>query len=307
MTVQALPYVTLLGFLFGSTLIASRFSVGQFEPVTYIGLRLTMAGLGHAAIYAVLRHRRWSTDLRLWRHAIVLGVFGTAMPMTAIVTALQYQSGGITALLITTSPAITVLLAHFFLPDEALTRHKSAGVALALGGALLLAVQGESGLSDASQANPTGYGLVLLAMLLGSSATVYARKYMRHLDAFDVASVRMLAAALLVMPLSLLFVGFDLRAVDGQGYFALIYAALVGTLAGMLLAFHNVKRFGATAAAMTAYVVPLVAGIGGVLILHETFTSVMLVGMGIIVLGIAIINRAGTEGQSQAQARAGDR
>jgi drug/metabolite transporter (DMT)-like permease len=295
LTVQALPYITFLGLLFGTTLIASRFSVGQFQPTTYIGLRLTMAGLGHVAIYSLARRRHWPTDRRLWRHAAVLGVVGTAIPMTAIAASLQYQSSGITSLLITTSPAITVLLAHFFLPDEALTRRKGLGVTLALGGAALLALRGESGLPDASQASPIGYGLVLLAMVSGSSMTVYARKYMRDLDAFDVASIRMFVATLAVMPLSILLIGFDLHAVNGQGYFALAYAALVGTFAGMMLAFYNVKRFGATAAAMTAYVVPVVAGIGGILFLGEKFTVVMLIGMGIIVSGIAIINQRGAE------------
>ena len=292
MTLQALPYVSLLGFLFGSTLIASRFSVGQFEPVTYIGLRLTMASLGHAAVYTLARRRRWPTERRLWRHAVVLGVLGTAVPMTAIVTSLQYQSGGITALLVTTSPALTVLLAHFFLPDESLSLRKGAGVVLALGGAALLALRGESGLPDVTQASPVGYGLVLLAMALGSSMTIYARKYMRDLDAFDVASVRMFAAALAIMPVSALFAGFDLHAVDGQGYLALAYAAMVGTFAGFILAFYNVKRFGATASAMTAYVIPVVTGIGGMLVLGETITPMMLVGMGVILSGIAIINQS---------------
>jgi len=291
MTLQAIPYILLLGFLYGSTLIASRFSVGQFEPVTYIGLRLTMASAGHAVIYAMVRERRWPTDRRLWRHAIVLGVFGTAAPMVAIVTSLQYQSSGITSLLITTNPALTVLMAHFFLTDEKLVRRKTVGVALALGGAALLAARGESGLSGVTQASPVGYGLVLLAMVSGSSMTIYARRYMRNLDPLDVASVRMLVAALFVMPASTLLVGVDLGAVDGHGYFALVYAALVGTFAGMMLAFYNIQRFGATAAAMTAYVIPAVTGIGGVLILGETLTTFMLIGMAIIVLGISLINQ----------------
>ena len=85
--------------------------------------------------------------------------------MTSIVSSLQFQSSGITAVLITTSPAITVIMAHFFLPDEPLTRRKSLGVLFALGGALLLAARGESGLPDVSRANPLGYLLVLLAMV----------------------------------------------------------------------------------------------------------------------------------------------
>ncbi|MCA9961746.1 MAG: hypothetical protein KC443_22055, partial [Anaerolineales bacterium] len=77
MTIQALPYITLVGFFFGSTLIASRFSVGQFAPSTYVGLRLTLAGLGHLAVYAVARDRfRWPKDKRVWRHAALLGGHG---------------------------------------------------------------------------------------------------------------------------------------------------------------------------------------------------------------------------------------
>ncbi len=290
MALSALPYIVLLGFFFGSTLVASRFSVGQFEPTTYIGLRLALAGFGHAAIYAVSR-RHWPTDRRLWKHAIVLGVLGTAVPMTFIVSSLQYQSSGITSLLITTGPAVTVLMAHFLLTDERLNGKKISGVVLALGGAALLALRGESGLPDVSQSSPIGYGLVLTAMIFGSGATIYARKYMSDMDAFDVGSIRMVAAAAAVLPLSIWLVGFDLTAVTGQGYIALGYAALVGTFAGMLLAFYNIKQFGATASAMTAYIIPVFAGIGGALLLNEHITTFMLVGMGLIMTGIALINQ----------------
>jgi drug/metabolite transporter (DMT)-like permease len=292
MTVQAIPYITLLGFLFGSTLIASRFSVGQFSPTTYIGLRMVLASLGHLTFYLMgYQGRRWPKDPLLWRHAALLGVFGTAVPMTSIVSSLQYQSAGITAVLLTTGPAITVLMAHFSLADEALTWRKGSGVALALAGALLLTVRGESGLPDVSRASPLGYGLVLLAMVCASGMTVYARKYMSDLDSFDVASVRMLTAAFTVMPLSLLWVGFNLETVTGPGYLALGYAALVGTFGGMMLAFYNIKHFGATASAMTNYVIPVVAGLGGVLFLDEHITAGMLVGVGLIAAGIALLNR----------------
>lgn len=288
---QAFPYIILLAFLFGSTLVVSRFSVGQFQPTTYVSLRLVLASLGHITIYLLSRQRKWPTSPRVWGHAAVLGIFATAVPMTAIVTSLQYQSSGITAVLITTSPAITVLLAHFFLADEPLTRQKGVGVILALGGALLLALLGESGLPDVSRANPLGYILVMGAMICASAATIYARKYMQDLDTVEVASVRMWVAALVVTPLSLLLVGFDLSQVTGRGYSALLYAALIGTFSGMMLAFYNIKRFGATASAITAYIIPVVATLGGILFLGETITITMMIGMGLIIAGIALLNR----------------
>ena len=288
---HSVPYVVLLGILFGTTLVASRFAVGQFLPITYIGLRLVLASLGHVAIYAFFRRHRWPTGSVLWRRSAVIGIFATAIPMTAIVSSLQFQSSGLTAVLITTSPAITVLMAHFFLPDEPLTRRKGLGILLALSGALLLAIRGESGLPDVSQASPIGYGLVLVAMVSASGATIYTRLYMRDLDALDVASVRMWVAAAAVMPLSLLLVGFDLDNVTSQGYTALLYAALIGTFSGMMLAFYNIQRFGATASAMTSYVIPIVAGIAGVLLLGETITTFMAIGMALIIAGIALINQ----------------
>jgi drug/metabolite transporter (DMT)-like permease len=292
LSAQVIPYILVQGFLFGSTLIASRFSVGQFSPTTYIGLRMLLASLGHVAFYMLgYRGRTWPTNLRLWRHAAMLGVFGTAVPMTSIVSSLQYQSAGVTSVLLTAGPAITVLLAHFFLIDESLTRLKSLGVVLALAGALLLALRGESGLPDVDQASPLGYGLVLLAMICASSMAVYARRFMQDLDAFDVASIRMFTATLAVMPLSALLVGINLEKVNGQGYFALGYAALVGTFGGMMLAFYIIKRFSATAQAMSLYVIPVIAGLGGALLLNEQITVGMLAGMALIVLGITLINQ----------------
>jgi len=300
MSPQALPYVILLGVLFGSTLVVSRFSVGQFQPLTYVGLRLSLAGACHAGIYFLSSRRQWPRGRLLWRRSAVLGIFATAIPMTSIVSSLQFQSSGVTSVLITTGPALTVLMAHFLLPDEAMTRRKALGVFLALTGAFILAARGESGLPDVERASPLGYVLVLGAVVSASASTIYARKYMLDLDTFDVASVRMWVAALVVMPLSTILVGINLRQVNLQGYEALLYAAFVGTFAGMMLAFYNIQRFGATASAVTGYIIPLVATVGGVLLLDETITAGMILGMAFIVGGVAIINQRARDVPQQA-------
>ncbi len=288
---KSIPYITLLATFFGTTLVVSRFSVSQFAPMTYVGLRLLIASLCYVVIYALSPTQRIPRERKLWIHAPVLGVFSTAIPMILIVSSLQYQSSGITALFLTAGPAITVLMAHFALADERLTMRKTIGVMLAVGGAVLLTLLGESGLPNVTRANPLGYVLVLTAMFIASGMTVYARKYMRDLDWFDVGSVRMWTAAFVALPLSLIWVGFDLSRVNVQGGIGLLYAALVGTFAGMLLAFYNVKRFGATAAAMTANLIPIVAIIGGALFLGETITIGMIVGMILILGGTAILSQ----------------
>jgi drug/metabolite transporter (DMT)-like permease len=288
---KSLPYITLLATFFGTTLVVSRFSVSQYEPLTYVGLRLLIASLCYVAIYTLSPSRRLPRDRRVWLHSPILGIFSTALPMTFIVSSLKFQSSGITALLLTAGPAITVVMAHFWLPDEKLNPRKILGVSMAVGGAVLLIILGESGLPDVSRANPIGYLMVLTAMLIASAMTIYQRKYMRVLDWFEVGSVRMWTAAVVTFPLSILITGFDLSGVNLQGYMALLYAALIGTFSGMLLAFYNIKRFGATASAMTANLIPIVAIIGGALFLDETITSGMIMGMVFILGGMAVLNQ----------------
>jgi drug/metabolite transporter (DMT)-like permease len=289
LSIQSLPFVVLLGFLYGSTLIASRFSVGQYDPTTYIGLRMLIASLAHFFVYAIISGKRLPRDIELWKRAGILGVVGTAIPMTSVVASLQYQSTGVSSLMLTTVPALTVVIAHFVLPDESLTLRKIIGVTLALGGAIMLALSGENGLPDLTDAPPTGYILITIAIIFSSAMTIYARKYLKGYDSFDVASIRIFTAALTIMPFSLFAVGFDMSQVTSQGYLALIYAAIIGTFFGLLLSFYNIKRFGATPAVMTSYIIPIVAGLGGVLVLGEEFTSTMIFGMIVIIAGVALL------------------
>ncbi len=91
MNIKALPHIVLLGFFFGSSLVASRFSVGQFEPTTYIGLRMIISSLMALAVYFLVSGRRVPRDPELWKRASMLGIFGTAVPMTCVIVSLQYQ------------------------------------------------------------------------------------------------------------------------------------------------------------------------------------------------------------------------
>lgn len=292
MILEALPYILIQGIMFGTTLVASRFSVGQYSPTTYIWLRLALASLAHLSFYlGASRRYPWPRDLETWKRAAVLGVFGTALPMTLIVLSLQYQSSGVTAILITANPALTVLFAHYFLPDERLNGYKSIGIAMAFSGALLLAVRGETGLAQGEPVKLWGYLLVFLALIAVSTTTVYARRTLVKANTFDVASIRMFTATLAVMPVSIIFVGLDLGSVDRQGVFALGYAALIGTFLGTWLGFFIIQRFGATASSLVSYIIPIVAGLTGWLLLDEHITLTMLIGVLFVLGGIALLNR----------------
>ena len=296
MNTKATPYIILLGILFGTSLVVSRLGIEQIAPTTFLGLRFTLASFVFSIIFTLgLGKRRWPSGKDLWGHSFLLGLFGTAIPMLGIISALKYLSSGLVSILITVAPAFTVLMAHFFLDDEFLNHRKAGGVLLALGGVVLLIILGESGLPEVGTANPLGYLLVLGGMLAGSAMTVYVRKFMRGYNTFDVSGIRLLFGAVLVIPFSLLVDGFDLSKVDSQGIFALFFTTIMGTFLGMILSLHNIQHFGATAAVMTTYVVPVVTSFVGVIFLREEITWGMVAGILIIILGVWMINTTGNK------------
>lgn len=290
MSIIAIPFVLLQGLCFGASLLASRSVVDQFHPLTYSGLQLVVASLCHLCVYLFDHRRRLPSAPRLWRQAVLLGVLGTALPSMLNRLALEYLSATVIGILIATGPAITVVLAHLFLRDEPLSLVKGLGILCALGGAVLLALRGETGLPDVGRANPLGYVWILLGVTLFGAMTVYARRFMRDLDAFDVASARMFVAALGVFPLSVLVAGLDLRGVSARAYVLGSLSAIAGMFGGMALTFYNAKRFGATATAMAEYVIPIVAALGGTLLLNERMTRGMTLGTGSIAAGLVLIN-----------------
>jgi drug/metabolite transporter (DMT)-like permease len=281
-----------MGTIFGSTLLVSRLGISQFHPTTFVGLRMLIAVSIYGLVYVLrIGNRKIPRDRNLWKHGILFGIFGTAVPITFIISSLIYQSSGVTSLLMTTSPAMTVLIANYLLPDERLSIKKVVGVLLALGGAALLAIRGETGLPDVHQASIIGYGLALTGILTGSVALVFARRNLRLYHAFEVASIRMITAMLVVVPISIMLVGVDFSHVDRIGWLSLLFTGIIGTFFGFFLEFYIVKRFGATPAVMAGYVVPIIATLGGWLFLNEVVTLGMLGVMVMILSGITLVNQ----------------
>ena len=212
--------VLVTGLALGTILVVARFGIEQIHPVTFVATRLGVASSAFLSVYLLdHRHRPWPRNPHLWKHATVLAILGPVISMTATMTSLQYLSSGLTSILITTGPALTVLLAHVFLKDEKLNMRRSSGVILALSGALLLVVRGENGLPDLGNSDPMGYVLIALALLSGAIQTIYTRIYMRPFSSFDVASVHIFVAAIVMIVLAYLLDGSICTVFPGRDMF----------------------------------------------------------------------------------------
>lgn len=293
--------VLLPGLMLGSTLVFTRFSLGQFAPLTQVALRLSLASLAFLVAYAVFRVRDWPTDRSLWMHSAIYGLIGTVLTMCSYTNSLRYQSSGVTSLLVTLSPIVTAIMAHLFLRDGSLNRLRWIGALISFAGAGLLLIRGESGLAELTQADWRGYAWAIMGVLSNSAGLVYARRYLNTADPFVVTSIRILVGALTVAALTAATVGFDFSRVQLSGVMALLYAAIVGTFFAFLFYLTAVQRLGATVASQTEYVVPMIATLLGVLLLGERVTPTMGVGMLVITIGLWVFDK-GRNGSAETSA-----
>ena len=288
---QTLPYILLLGFFFGTNLVAARFSLGQFSSNTFLGLRLSIVSFGYILLYLFSKKNTFPRDKKIWLHGGVFGLIGMAIPMACFIGSLNYQSSGVTSLLATLNAPATIVLSHFLLKDEKLNRKKLIGVLIAFAGAGLVLLRGESGLAEFAKADWRGYAMVGVGILGTACGLIYARHFLKDGKDLDVVSIRIFTATIIIVPLAFLTDGFDLSRVQLSGWLALAYSVIFCTFTAFWLEFHIIRRFGASQASQASYLIPLVATLLGALLLDEQITLTIIAGMAAIFVGLYLLNR----------------
>ena len=293
---RAYSYILLIGSMHGITLLASRFSTGQYATSNYLFLRFVIAGALYALIMLFRKQERVPLDKKLWMHGIIIGLL-QSYTMHAIILAMLYISSGVNSILMSFGPAATILMAHFFLDGEKLNFNKILGVLLALAGVATIVVSGETGLGEVVDGKFMGYFLCLSGVIISSVNSIYIRKYTQKYRTIHLTAIRNLVILTVTLVEVLFIDGFDVSKVNEQGWLALAFAAVIGTfLAHMLQVMVN-KNYGATISAMITFVIPVVANIGGVILFGERITLVSITGMLVIFLGIGLINRKPVAGK----------
>ncbi|MCA9985039.1 MAG: DMT family transporter [Anaerolineales bacterium] len=290
LSTTGLPHVMILSFLFGTSTIASRFILAEMNSISFIGLRMAISVLCFVALFAFSKNHSLPRDPKVWKHGMVLGIIGTTLPMTGFITSLNYLSAGLTSIISTVGPALTVTMAHFLLKDDKLDRKQALGVILALGGALMLIMKGESGLGEGVKADPIGYFFILGSTVSSSISVIYTRRFVREMKATEVTSVRALTAMMITLPLGIFVFGYDFAQVSPATWGLILYGSIASTFFGFILSLLVINEFGVTTSIITNYLVPIVATITGALLLHEIVTGGMIFGMLVILSGIYIIN-----------------
>lgn len=265
------------GVIWGASFL---FIAEGLEAVAPNGVTFTRIAIGFLTLSLFPSARRPVVRAD-WAGTALLGVVWLAFPLSMFPFAEQHVSSALTGMLNGATPlfaaAVATLIARQ-LPERGVV----IGLSVGFGGAVVMALPAMGGTSSAF-----GVGLIVLALMSYGVAVNLARPLQQRNGAVPVVWRALGVALILTAPLGLPEVlrgEWSLRPA-----LALLCLGAGGTAIATVLTATAAGRLGATKASATAFIIPVVALLLGVVVRGEHVTAISLAGAGICLLGAAII------------------
>jgi drug/metabolite transporter (DMT)-like permease len=278
-------WLLVLGALWGSSYLFIKVAVAEVPALTLVAARLV---LGAGVLWAVLRATGQSMprSRSMWGAFAVMGLLNGALPYSLIFWGEQYIPSGLAALLQSTMPIFTVILAHFLASDDRMTPSKVLGVVAGFVGVGLLML---SDLKQGLHANLLGQVAIVVSSLSYAGATIFAKGRLHGQPALVSTTGQLTAGAALILPLSLV--------VDRPFHVSPSWAAvgswlaltLLGTAVAYVIYYALIERANATFVSTVTYVTPVNGLILGALVLGEPLTMTLLASLGLILVGVLLV------------------
>lgn len=284
--------LVILALVWGSSFILIKRGLDAFSAPQVGGLRLVVAGLCAIPLIWGQAHR---VKKEAWKWILVVGVVGNAIPAVLFPLAETRLNSASVGVLNVMSP-IFVLIFGFLFFQFRFSVLQIVGVALGFGGVLMLILLGDQTVSVSEHLLYAG-AAVLATVGYGLSTNIMKR-YLQ-----DVPSTLAPSFALFFMgiPYAVYLIFFAELQIPFQvdsdlAWTSLAYIVLlgaVGTALALVLFYRLVQISDPIIAASVTYLIPIVALFWG-WVDGETLTALQSVGIGVILVGVYLVNRKKT-------------
>ena len=274
-----------MGVAFGAAFPAIKAGLADAPPLLFAALRYDLAALLLLA-YAMLVLRNWRPHRRAdWLAVLAGGVlfFGST---GFLYLGQQYTTAGVSAIIYSLGPILTVVIAWVLLPAERLTRRALVGVLVGLVGvALVIRPTPEALFSDDFR----GKLLVLTAITGVTLGSVAIRRSSSHMPAVTITGLSLALGGAVLHTGSLLLGEPQAVTLTPRFVGSYLYLAVVATTIAFVAYFSLLNRVGPHQANLVVYVVPVVATIIGWAWLGERVSAITLAGFLVIFGGFLLV------------------
>lgn len=277
-------YPALFVVLWSTGFIGAKLGLPYAEPLTFLLLRF-------ALVLAILLPACWLARAswpgpRETVHVAIAGILLQGGYLGGVFLSLHHgMPAGVSALITGLQPVLTAVAAGLVLGERTRSRQwlglalGFAGVALVVGDRMVVA--------QLSAAAILFSVLGLLSITLG---TVWQKRHGGAVDLRTGAALQFIAAALALLPFSLLLESRQVRW-SAEFAFALAWLVLVLSLGAIFLLLHLIRQGAATRVASLFYLVPPTTALFAWLLFGETYTWFAAAGMALGMLAVWLVTK----------------
>jgi len=275
----------LLGFLWGIPYALTKISLTTIPPITLVAARVTLAAV---ALWIVVFAMGVTTPTapRIAARLFLQGVLGCVIPYTLITFGQQSVDSSLASILNSTAPLFLCLISLMWTRQERPKAGRLLGVTIGFGGVIMIAGAGAfTGLGKAA----LGQSAILAATLSSAIGIIHARRF-GDIAPEVVAAGTLTSAALVLVPLCLLFESPFSATPSATALAALAVNAVIATALGFVIYFRLVRTVGSVGTASVGY---LRLGFGvlfGCVFMGEPLTWTTGIGLVAIMVGVGAIN-----------------
>ena len=288
MTLSSWMLLLFLSAIWGGSFFFNGVLVRELPTLTIVALRVSLAALFLWG-YVFAKGVNVPKDKDLWIALATLGLINNAIPFGLIVYAQASITSGLASVLNATTPLFTILIAGTLLSDERFSGPKILGVAIGFLGVIVMI--GTSALQGAEQNLIAQIASLGAAVSYGFAAT-FGRRFARlGIHPIVVATGQVTCSSLLLWPLAFwIDAPLNLPMPGASVWWSMIGLALFSTSLAYVVYFKLLETVGATNLSMVTFLVPVSAILLGLVFLDESLSTVQLIGMFLIALGLALID-----------------
>ena len=277
--------LVVLAAIWGASYLFIKIGIdGGLEPSVLMASRGLLAAVGLFPVLVVktgavqaLRELRAS-----WRQWTAIGVAANAVPFWLVAWGEKYIDTGVAAIAQATVPIFTVLLGLRFLPHEPMGRRRWIGIVMGLVGVGVLA-----GINPAGDVwFVIGTLAVVLSSLAYASGNIIGQRSIAAVSGPVLACGAMFAAGVSLTPFALLQLPSE--APTAGAIVSLLTLVVLGTVVAQLILYRMLRLYGGRRMSLVTYLMPAFALSYGALFLDEPLQASSLIGLALILGGVAL-------------------
>jgi drug/metabolite transporter (DMT)-like permease len=290
MSAREFAMLLTLGAIWGASFMFIKLGSDGLQPFALVELRLALAAVVLLAVNAY-RKGQFTALLANWRALTVMGLLNCAVPYVLITWGEHYISSGLAAIYNACAPLwVALLIAFLPASSERMNGLRLLGLLCGMMGVVLV-VSGNLSLASEDPLHLVGQAACLLAALSYAIAGLYGRRALVGVPSSVAATGQLVTGAIMLIPLAAL--QLPDRPPSELALGAVIALAVLGTALASMMYYWLLARVGATGALLVTYLLPGFALIWGALFLSEQITLTAVLGLGLVLLGIAITSGSG--------------